>query len=118
VIAEDLGTITPAVHALRRAAGLPGMRVLQFGFAADARDLNLPHNLPEDCAVYTGTHDNDTSLGWFAGAVAMSATSRAPISRPTATRSAGTSSTRHRCRARVTPSIPCRMCWAWAAKRA
>jgi 4-alpha-glucanotransferase len=68
VIAEDLGTITPAVHALRHAAGLPGMRVLQFGFAADARDLNLPHNLPEDCAVYTGTHDNDTSLGWFAGA--------------------------------------------------
>ncbi len=68
LIAEDLGTITPAVHALRRAAGLPGMRVLQFGFAADAHDLNLPHNLPEDCVVYTGTHDNDTSLGWFAQA--------------------------------------------------
>ncbi|MCC6709058.1 MAG: 4-alpha-glucanotransferase [Gammaproteobacteria bacterium] len=70
LIAEDLGTITPAVHALRRAAGLPGMRVLQFGFAADAHDLNLPHNLPEDCVVYTGTHDNDTSLGWFARASA------------------------------------------------
>ena len=65
LIAEDLGTITPAVHALRSAAGLPGMRVLQFAFAADARDLNLPHNLPEDCAVYTGTHDNDTTRGWF-----------------------------------------------------
>ena len=68
LIAEDLGTITPAVHDLRGAAGLPGMRVLQFGFAADAADLNLPHNLPEDCVVYTGTHDNDTSLGWFAKA--------------------------------------------------
>ena len=68
LIAEDLGTITPAVHALRTAAQLPGMRVLQFGFAADAADLNLPHNLPEDCVVYTGTHDNDTSLGWFAQA--------------------------------------------------
>ena len=62
LIAEDLGTITPAVHALRAAAHLPGMRVLQFGFAADAADLNLPHNLPEDTAVYTGTHDNDTTL--------------------------------------------------------
>ena len=68
LIAEDLGTLTPAVHDLRRAAGLPGMRVLQFGFAADARDLNLPHNLPEDCVVYTGTHDNDTTRGWFAQA--------------------------------------------------
>ena len=68
LIAEDLGTITPAVHALRTAAGLPGMRVLQFAFGADAGDLNLPHNLPEDCVVYTGTHDNDTSLGWFAQA--------------------------------------------------
>jgi len=68
LIAEDLGTITPAVHALRSAARLPGMRVLQFGFAADAHDLNLPHNLPEDTAVYTGTHDNDTTLGWFAQA--------------------------------------------------
>jgi 4-alpha-glucanotransferase len=65
LIAEDLGTITPAVHDLRSAAGLPGMRVLQFAFAADAGDLNLPHNLPEDCVVYTGTHDNDTSLSWF-----------------------------------------------------
>lgn len=68
LIAEDLGTITPAVHELRRAAGLPGMRVLQFAFSADAQDLNLPHKLPQDCVVYTGTHDNDTSRGWFAQA--------------------------------------------------
>jgi 4-alpha-glucanotransferase len=68
VIAEDLGTITPEVIALRTAAGLPGMRVLQFAFAADASDLNLPHNTPELSALYTGTHDNDTTLGWFANA--------------------------------------------------
>lgn len=68
LIAEDLGTLTPAVHDLRKAAGLPGMRVLQFGFTADAQDLNLPHHLPEDCAVYTGTHDNSTTRGWFAQA--------------------------------------------------
>lgn len=66
LIAEDLGTITPAVIALRAAVGIPGMRVLQFAFGGDADDLNLPHNLPEDCAVYCGTHDNDTALGWFA----------------------------------------------------
>ncbi len=70
LIAEDLGTITPAVMALRQSAGLPGMRVLQFAFGGDADDLNLPHNVPEACAVYTGTHDNDTSLGWFATASA------------------------------------------------
>ncbi|MGE0859082.1 MAG: 4-alpha-glucanotransferase [Gammaproteobacteria bacterium] len=68
LVAEDLGTITADVRALRRAAGLPGMRVLQFGFGSDAEDLNLPHNLPEDCAVFTGTHDNDTTLGWFEAA--------------------------------------------------
>ncbi len=68
LIAEDLGAITPDVIALRDAAGLPGMRVLQFAFGGGADNLYLPHNLIEACAVYTGTHDNDTSIGWFAGA--------------------------------------------------
>ena len=68
LIAEDLGTITPDVIALRDATGLPGMRVLQFAFGGGADNLYLPHNLVEACAVYTGTHDNDTSLGWFATA--------------------------------------------------
>ncbi len=65
IIAEDLGVITPGVEALREDNGLPGMKVLQFAFAADAADPYLPHNYPRNCAVYTGTHDNDTTLGWY-----------------------------------------------------
>jgi len=65
VIAEDLGLITPDVLALRDQFDLPGMRVLQFAF--DGRDNpNLPHNYVPNCVAYTGTHDNDTSAGWFA----------------------------------------------------
>jgi 4-alpha-glucanotransferase len=67
IIAEDLGVITPQVDALRDKLGFPGMRVLQFAFGDDpkARDYQ-PHNYPRDCLVYTGTHDNDTTVGWFA----------------------------------------------------
>jgi 4-alpha-glucanotransferase len=64
-IAEDLGLITPDVDALRRAFGLPGMRVLQFGFGGSPDDAFLPHNYDRNTAVYTGTHDNDTTLGWY-----------------------------------------------------
>jgi 4-alpha-glucanotransferase len=65
VIAEDLGTITPDVISLRDELGFPGMRVLQFAFGGDPRDTNLPHNYVHNTAVYTGTHDNDTVVGWF-----------------------------------------------------
>lgn len=65
VIAEDLGLITPDVEALREALGLPGMRIAQFGFSADADHPFLPHNYPSDCVAYTGTHDNDTLRGWW-----------------------------------------------------
>jgi 4-alpha-glucanotransferase len=65
IIAEDLGIITPAVDALRAAAGLPGMRVLQFAFNGDAGNAYLPHNFTPYTVVYTGTHDNDTTLGWW-----------------------------------------------------
>lgn len=67
IIAEDLGLITPAVDALRRAAALPGMRVLQFAFDGRADNPYLPHNYEADTVVYTGTHDNDTVLGWWSG---------------------------------------------------
>lgn len=67
-IAEDLGVITPDVDELRSAVGLPGMKVLQFAFAGSADDPYLPHNYPRECVVYTGTHDNDTTAGWFAAA--------------------------------------------------
>jgi 4-alpha-glucanotransferase len=67
VIAEDLGVVTPDVTGLLDRYGLPGMRVLQFGFAGLSEDF-LPHNYVRDCVAYTGTHDNDTSRGWFSGA--------------------------------------------------
>jgi 4-alpha-glucanotransferase len=65
VIAEDLGIITPEVEKLRDDFNLPGMKVLQFAFGSDATNMNLPHNYSSNFLVYTGTHDNDTSLGWF-----------------------------------------------------
>jgi 4-alpha-glucanotransferase len=66
LIAEDLGVITPQVEALRDEFGLPGMRVLQFGFSISAEDEKyLPHRFVPNCVVYTGTHDNDTSRGWL-----------------------------------------------------
>jgi 4-alpha-glucanotransferase len=65
IIAEDLGVITPPVVELRDRFEFPGMRILQFGFASDANDSFLPHNYIPNCVVYTGTHDNDTVLGWF-----------------------------------------------------
>lgn len=68
LIAEDLGVITPEVEALRERCGLPGMKVLQFAFGEDARHPFLPHNYPRNCVAYTGTHDNDTAIGWYAAA--------------------------------------------------
>jgi 4-alpha-glucanotransferase len=65
VIAEDLGTITTDVEALRDALGMPGMKVLQFAFSEDDSP-HLPHRHVTNSAVYTGTHDNDTARGWFA----------------------------------------------------
>jgi 4-alpha-glucanotransferase len=67
LVAEDLGFITPEVAALRTAAGLPGMKVLQFAFAEPDSD-HLPHRHTPASVVYTGTHDTDTARGWFAGA--------------------------------------------------
>lgn len=65
IIAEDLGYIGPDVVALRRAAALPGMKILQFGYGHDANNVNLPHFFPRDSVAYTGTHDNLTTRGWL-----------------------------------------------------
>ncbi len=65
IIAEDLGIITPEVNALRQAIGLPGMRILHFAFDGSASNPYLPHNHEADTVVYTGTHDNDTTVGWW-----------------------------------------------------
>ena len=66
LVAEDLGLITPDVHALRARFELPGMAVLQFAFADDAANHYLPHNVEPNTAIYTGTHDNETTCGWHA----------------------------------------------------
>lgn len=68
IIAEDLGEITPDVIELRDTLGLPGMKILQFAFQTDPHDPFLPHNYPSQCVAYTGTHDNDTTLGWYRSA--------------------------------------------------
>jgi 4-alpha-glucanotransferase len=65
LVAEDLGIITPEVDAMRKAHGLPGMKILQFAFSGDADNPYLPFRHTRDSVVYTGTHDNDTTLGWY-----------------------------------------------------
>ncbi|MBL8150714.1 MAG: 4-alpha-glucanotransferase [Blastocatellia bacterium] len=65
IIAEDLGVITPDVEALRDDFAFPGMRILQFAFNSDSSSIDLPHNYTKNSVVYTGTHDNDTTAGWF-----------------------------------------------------
>lgn len=65
IIAEDLGLITPDVVELREKFKLPGMRILQFAFGDGESNLYLPHHYPLNTIAYTGTHDNDTSLGWW-----------------------------------------------------
>jgi 4-alpha-glucanotransferase len=67
-IAEDLGLITPEVEKLRDRHQLPGMKVLQFAFGDDFRNPYLPHNHVHRCVIYTGTHDNDTTQGWYKSA--------------------------------------------------
>jgi len=65
IIAEDLGVITPEVEALRDQFGFPGMKILQFGFGDNPTNVYLPHNFERNTVVYTGSHDNDTTRGWF-----------------------------------------------------
>ncbi|MDG4476986.1 4-alpha-glucanotransferase [Thiovibrio frasassiensis] len=79
IIAEDLGVITPEVELLRDNLGFPGMKVLQFAFDSDEHNAYLPHNYTTvNCVVYTGTHDNDTTLGWyFSDTVMQSSKARA-----------------------------------------
>ena len=65
LIAEDLGIITDDVIALRKKYGLPGMKILQFAFDSDGMNPYLPHNHTRDTVIYTGTHDNNTTVGWY-----------------------------------------------------
>ena len=77
IIAEDLGDLMPSVLALRDATGLPGMAVLQFAFGGKSDNLYLPHNHRHNSVVYPGTHDNDTTLGWYRSALPSPALSPA-----------------------------------------
>lgn len=65
VLAEDLGVITPEVEELRDRFEFPGMRILMFGFGGDSNSIHLPHHYIQNCVVYSGTHDNDTAIGWW-----------------------------------------------------
>jgi 4-alpha-glucanotransferase len=77
IIAEDLGVITPDVEALRDDFGFPGMRVLQFAFTSDTKNIDLPHNYHKNVVVYSGTHDNDTTVGWFSSIAGAGSTRNA-----------------------------------------
>jgi 4-alpha-glucanotransferase len=68
IVAEDLGVVTPEVEALRDEFAFPGMKILQFAFGGTATSAFLPHTFTRNCVVYTGTHDNDTTAGWWASA--------------------------------------------------
>jgi 4-alpha-glucanotransferase len=79
-VAENLGVITPAVEALRERFGFPGMAILQFAFGDDPQAPDFrPHNYPRNRVVYTGTHDNDTTVGWWTGAIGYSTRSATGI---------------------------------------
>jgi 4-alpha-glucanotransferase len=65
ILAEDLGVVTPEMEALRDRFGFPGMRVLLFAFGGGSDNFHLPHHYPKNCVVYSGTHDNDTAVGWW-----------------------------------------------------
>jgi 4-alpha-glucanotransferase len=79
-VAENLGVITPEAEALRERFGLPGMAILQFAFGNDPQAPNFkPHNYPRNLVVYTGTHDNDTTVGWWTGAAGHSTRSDTDI---------------------------------------
>jgi 4-alpha-glucanotransferase len=79
-VAENLGVITAEVEALRERLGLPGMAILQFAFGTDPQAPDFrPHNYPRNLVVYTGTHDNDTTMGWWTGDAGHSTRSHAEI---------------------------------------
>jgi 4-alpha-glucanotransferase len=79
-VAENLGVITPEVEGLRRRFGFPGMAILQFAFGNDAQAVSFrPHNYTRDLVAYTGTHDNDTVMGWWEGGAGGSVRSAADV---------------------------------------
>jgi 4-alpha-glucanotransferase len=118
LIAEDLGLITPPVVALRDWLELPGMRILQFAFDGDGRHPFLPHNYVRNCVAYSGTHDNDTALGWYATAPERERDSRAATWAWTAPGSPGAWCGPCTPRWPTAWSCRCRTCSSWGRRRA
>ncbi len=116
IVAEDLGIITPDVEALRKGFRLPGMRVLQFGFGGDPKDLHLPHMHTRDSIVYTGTHDNDTTLGWYLSLDGETLRRVDFFLRVGARLDAGSAGAPRSARSAGSRSSRCRMCWDSARK--
>jgi 4-alpha-glucanotransferase len=82
VVAENLGVITPEVEALRERFGFPGMAILQFAWGSDPQGSTfIPHNYPRQLVTYTGTHDNDTTVGWWTAGVGDSTRSVEEVER-------------------------------------
>jgi 4-alpha-glucanotransferase len=82
IVAENLGVITPEVEDLRRRFGFPGMAILQFAFGGDPQGSTfIPHNFERALVAYTGTHDNDTTVGWWTGGVGASTRTEADVER-------------------------------------
>ena len=113
VIAEDLGVITPAVERLRDELGLPGMHVLQWAFVAAATSPHRLENHRENGVVYTGTHDNDTAVGWWRRSSAEERAATGLDGRPGVVADRARVLLRPRSR-----SSRCRTCSASAARRA
>jgi 4-alpha-glucanotransferase len=82
MVAENLGVITPEVEAIRKEFGFPGMAILQFAFGTDPQAASFrPHNYPRNIVAYTGTHDNDTVMGWWRGGGGASTRSAEDVER-------------------------------------
>jgi 4-alpha-glucanotransferase len=80
IVAENLGVITPEVEAIRQEFGFPGMAILQFAFGKDSQARSFrPHNYPHNLVAYTGTHDNDTVMGWWCGSGGASTRTEADV---------------------------------------
>lgn len=82
IVAEDLGDLCDSVYALLRDSGFPGMKVLQFAFDAPGESEYQPHTYPRNCVAYTGTHDNNTTLGWWRSGAPGDEAPRGGIPRP------------------------------------
>ena len=128
IVAENLGVITPEVEAIRERFGYPGMSILQFAFGRDPQGPSFqPHNYSRNLVAYTGTHDNDTTVGWFTSRDTDDSTRTyerstrkdvllATIWEPTGGRSTGFLSERCSLPSRIQSSFLSKTCWDWEVR--